>query len=208
MPDAELCRTLPHWVSLVNVLPASGFGHRHDVFDVDARLAQALFHSLTFLLHLSAGDIVSKVEDGSSLHLVKYRVVRRVDLIPSVDICRQQPSILALAEGVDLVCTGVRPKTSRAVEVIRVRRTPARVIRGNAQVVKVELSRDYGRRSLQRLAGDQVRLDLVAKDLERMIRLIKKHGLAREAGQKCRRKVREVVFDVGAAVHFVGFCCS
>lgn len=75
--------------------------------------------------------------DVCALHLVEDGVVRAVDLVPPVHVCAEQPPVEAAAVALDLVCAGVGAQHVVFVEVVAVRRAAARVVGGEAELVKV-----------------------------------------------------------------------
>lgn len=75
--------------------------------------------------------------DVGALHLVEDGVVRGVDLVAAVDVCAEEPRVEAAAVALDLVGAGVCAQHVVGVEVVAVGRAAARVVRGEAELVKV-----------------------------------------------------------------------
>ena len=58
------------------------------------------------------------VEEADTLHLVEHRVVRRVDLIPSVHVTHRQECVQPRTHQLALVCRRVRSQHVGRVDVV------------------------------------------------------------------------------------------
>mmetsp|Transcript_875 Transcript_875/g.2094 ORF Transcript_875/g.2094 Transcript_875/m.2094 type:complete len:332 (+) Transcript_875:310-1305(+) len=94
---------------------------------------------------------VLRGEEADSLHLVKDRVVGRVDRVAPVDVAGDEEVCLALAEHLCLMGRGVAPEDRLVVDVVRVVGAPGDVVLGDEDVVKVRLGRDDGVKVVERL---------------------------------------------------------
>ncbi len=80
-----------------------------------------------------------------TLHLVEYRVVRRVDLVAPVHVRGEQPLRFALAEHLHLVRRRVRAQHHVFVHIVAVRFCASGVVRREREFVEVFKRRDEGR---------------------------------------------------------------
>lgn len=87
--------------------------------DLDVDLRKLRLH--VFALLLSSFDGLGRVpEDMRALHLMKRRVVRRVDLVASVHVRCKQPLLLPLRKDFNFVSRGMCAEHQVFVDVIRV----------------------------------------------------------------------------------------
>lgn len=103
-----------------------------------------------------------------ALHLVEDGVVRSVNLVSPVHVCAEEPSVQSLAVALDLVCAGVRAQHVVLVEVVAVRRAASRVVRGEAELIKVLPHGDGGGAGRERGVRRKVFLDDLAQDRDRV----------------------------------------
>jgi hypothetical protein len=188
-------------------LPSSRLVQIHVVVDANARIRQARLERLAFLLDDASRCKVEECPDCRALHLVKDGIVRGVDLIATVDVCRQQPAVVSGGKDLDFVCRGVGAQTRGAVEVVCVARRASRMISGEAERAKVDVDINDGHGCGDgRVRGEQT-LDACAQLRERMGRRVEQRRLGRDAREDGGGHVGVVVCGVAAPQHRRGRPC-
>ena len=111
--DSGMSRVMPR-------LNGVRLGYVLYVFNGNVRRREAARKALVFLLQL-ADSILIQVKDVGAFYLVKYGIVRTVNLVPPVHVRREKPLCFAFAEHFDFVSRGVRPQHEVLVDIIAVR---------------------------------------------------------------------------------------
>jgi hypothetical protein len=131
--------------------------------------------------------------------LVKYGVMARVDLIPPVDVSREQPFVASLPERRHFMSRRVGPQHVSLIEIVAVCQSPTRMVHLEPEIVKIFVDGDDGREGIDGFVVRQMLLYKRSEDPNGMGRIEVK--TSREPRQDRLGSVAPLIVRVGGAIY-------